>query len=232
MKKLIIFGGSKGIGRSIVETFRDRGFHCLNISRTLSAPADSNMRVDLSNIDDIDKVRTSIIEYIKDATELSVVHNAFPYSSDSALSPDLNKLNEAFNACVIWPTSINQMVVEKANCKTSILFTGSTLSEKAVPGAYSYSTLKHACAGMMKALCQDGSGNMVHTALICPGFTDTEMLREHLNRLNMNMEMITDNVIFNRLIRPDEIARFFLFAHEEPSLNGSVLHANLGQKTL
>jgi len=35
---------------------------------------------------------------------------------------------------------------------------------------------------------------------------------------------------FNRLIRPREIADLIHWAHHNPVINGSVLHANLGQK--
>jgi short-subunit dehydrogenase len=35
---------------------------------------------------------------------------------------------------------------------------------------------------MMRATCQDLMGSGVHTALVCPGFTDTEMLRAHVGQ--------------------------------------------------
>jgi NAD(P)-dependent dehydrogenase (short-subunit alcohol dehydrogenase family) len=35
---------------------------------------------------------------------------------------------------------------------------------------------------------------------------------------------------FGRLVKPEEIANVVVWAHESPVVNGSVIHANLGQK--
>ena len=32
----------------------------------------------------------------------------------------------------------------------------------------------------MRATCQDLIGSGIHAAMVCPGFTDTEMLKQHL----------------------------------------------------
>jgi len=37
---------------------------------------------------------------------------------------------------------------------------------------------------------------------------------------------------YNRLVEPQEIAQFIFWAHSNAVINGSVLHANLGQKEL
>jgi len=107
---------------------------------------------------------------------------------------------------------------------------GSTLSEKAVPGSFSYVISKHALLGMMRASCQDLMGTGIHTALICPGFTDTEMLRTHLGDNRAALQGICGMNSYNRLIEPEEIADFILWAHTNPVINGAVLHANLGQR--
>ena len=108
-----------------------------------------------------------------------------------------------------------------------ILYVGSTLSEKAVPGSFSYVVSKHAIVGMMRGTCQDLAGTGIHTACVCPGFTDTEMLREHVP--DDAMASVSAMSAFGRLIEPAEVAATLLFAAENPVLNGAVLHANLGQ---
>ena len=97
-----------------------------------------------------------------------------------------------------------------------------------MPGSYSYVISKHAIVGMMRALCQDLAGTGVHTACICPGFTDTEMLREHVPA--DAMAAVAEVSAFNRLIKPGEIAETLLFAAGNPVVNGAVIHANLGQR--
>ncbi len=80
---------------------------------------------------------------------------------------------------------------------------------------------------MMRATCQDLAGRRIHTACICPGFTDTEMLRQHVSA--DAMESVKAMSAYNRLIDPDEIAETLFWAAQNPVINGSVLHANLGQ---
>ena len=62
----------------------------------------------------------------------------------------------------------------------SIIYIGSTLSEKGVANSCSYVTSKHAVVGLMRSTTQDLVGKGIHTACICPGFTDTEMLKNHV----------------------------------------------------
>jgi NAD(P)-dependent dehydrogenase (short-subunit alcohol dehydrogenase family) len=80
---------------------------------------------------------------------------------------------------------------------------------------------------MMRATCQDLAGSGVHTACISPGFTNTEMLREHVPA--DVMPQIAAMSAFERLIEPDEIAKTLLFAAQNPVLNGATINANLGQ---
>ena len=108
-----------------------------------------------------------------------------------------------------------------------MLYVGSTLSEKAIPGKFSYVVTKHALVGMMRATCQDLAGRAIHTACICPGFTDTEMLREHVPA--EALDSVRSMSTYGRLITPDEIARTLHWAAHNPVVNGAVLHANLGQ---
>ena len=96
-----------------------------------------------------------------------------------------------------------------------------------MPNSFSYVTSKHAVIGMMRATCQDLTSTGIHTSCICPGFTDTEMLREHVP--DEFMDSIKEMSSYGRLVNPGEIADTILWASQNPVINGSVLHANLGQ---
>jgi NAD(P)-dependent dehydrogenase (short-subunit alcohol dehydrogenase family) len=110
---------------------------------------------------------------------------------------------------------------------SAVIYVGSTLGEKAVAGAASYVTSKHATIGLMRATCQDLAGRGVHTACVCPGFTDTEMLRAHVG--DEGATAVAAFSAFGRLITPEEIAETVVWAATHPVVNGAVLHANLGQ---
>jgi len=83
---------------------------------------------------------------------------------------------------------------------------------------------------MMRATCQDLAGRGIHTACVCPGFTDTEMLRAHVGEDPEILKAIASMSTFDRLVTPAEIATTIKFAADNQVLNGAVIHANLGQK--
>ena len=82
---------------------------------------------------------------------------------------------------------------------------------------------------MMRATCQDLAGTGIHTCCICPGFTDTEMLRVHIGDDQEVVNSIASASTFGRLIEPEEIANTISFAAANPVINGAVMHTNLGQ---
>jgi len=130
---------------------------------------------------------------------------------------------------VLGINTLNRALMPLMSNGSSVLYVGSTLSEKAVAGAYSYIVSKHAQLGMMRATCQDLMGRGIHTALICPGFTDTTMLRQHVGHDETVLTSLGQMNSYGRLIAPSEIGELILWAHHHPVINGSVMHGNLGQ---
>lgn len=229
-KYLIITGASSGIGLATAQLFAKNGWNIINISRRPCHINDAiNISVDLSNSDSIEQISTMIHTIIDQQQLICIIHNACSYQSDTILSIMPEKLKAAFEVNIIAPLSINKLLFPLLGPGSSIIYVGSTLSEKAVPGAASYCISKHASVGMMRASCQDLAGTNIHTVCVCPGFTDTEMLKSHLKNDIRVIKSIESKICFNRLIKPDEIADLMLFAANSPVLNGSVLHANLGQ---
>ena len=120
------------------------------------------------------------------------------------------------------------MVIPYMKKGSSILYVGSTLSEKAVPQMSSYVTTKHGMIGLMRSTCQDLFGRFIHTACVCPGATETEMLQEYVQGNAEALKMMAGTLSENRLISPKEIASTLLFCSQNSVINGSVIHANLG----
>ncbi|MBE9539444.1 MAG: SDR family oxidoreductase, partial [Proteobacteria bacterium] len=193
-------------------------------------PGVSNIACDLSSAEAINSACDVLSDVATKSDCVALVHNACQMRKDSTTACDSDGLREVLETNLIAVNSLNQRLLPNLPRSSSVLYIGSTLSEKAVPGSFSYVISKHALLGMMRASCQDLMGSGIHTALICPGFTDTEMLRTHLGNDKEVMQSIAGMNSFNRLVEPGEIAEFILWAHNNPVINGAVLHANLGQK--
>lgn len=222
---LVITGASRGIGHAIATLFKAQQWRVINLSRSACDVADLNITADFSKKNWLETVKHDMPSDLHDGP-ICLVHNAAFYAGGQAQAMDLAELEQAWQVNVLAPTTLNQWLIPSMQHASSIIYLGSTLSEKAVANAYAYVVCKHAVIGMMRATCQDLAGLPVHTACVCPGFTATEMLLEHIGD---QLAEIESRVGAKRLIECEEIADVVYHAAMSPVLNGSIIHANLGQ---
>lgn len=228
---LVITGASKGIGLATARRFLARGARVVNLSRTPCAlEGVLNLAVDLSQPGFERGVEAPLLAAVADCERLVLVHNACMLELDSADAGPPEVLRRSLEVQLVAPAVLNRLLISRMRPGSSVLYVGSTLSEKAVPGVFSYVVAKHALVGMMRATCQDLLGRGIHTVCICPGVTDTETLRKRVAGDEAVLEALRSMTGEGRLIEPEEIAQVLAFAADHPVLNGSVLHANLGQK--
>ena len=233
MKVAIITGASVGIGSATAQAFLEEGFTVLSLARR-ACPVQgvTSLTCDLADEASINSTADKLEQALKGSVQVALVHNASQMRKDRVDDCNSESLGQVMSTNVIAINSLNQRLLPIMPSSSSVLYVGSTLSEKAVPGSFSYVVSKHAQLGMMRATCQDLMGRGIHTAMICPGFTDTEMLRTHLGNDPEVEAAVSGMNSFNRLIAPDEIAELIRWAHHNPVINGAVLHANLGQKEI
>ena len=231
MDTAIITGASVGIGRATAQAFLEQGYRVYNLSRR-QCPLEQveNIACDLSSDAAISASCEQLEPAVSQSSSVALVHNASQMLKDSAGDCDSEQLRRVLETNVVAINSLNRLLLPQMPSSSSVIYVGSTLSEKAVPGSFSYVVSKHAQLGIMRSTCQDLMGRGIHTALVCPGFTDTEMLRTHLGEDPDVAAAIAGMNSFNRLIEPQEIAELIHWAHHNPVINGAVLHANLGQK--
>ena len=228
MPCLVITGASSGIGLATARVFIESGYAVINLSRSAcDVDGVTNIACDLADPNFLPAIETTLLAGIAEAETLCLVHNAARLAHDCVAEVSPEELRSVYEINLIAPAVLNRILLPSMSPGSSILYVGSTLGEKAVPGSFSYVTSKHAAIGMMRATCQDLAGSGVHTACINPGFTDTEMLRDHIPA--DVMPEIAQMSAYGRLIEPSEIARTLLFAAQTPVINGSVMNANLGQ---
>lgn len=228
----ILTGASSGIGAAAAQQFMDRGDTVINISRR-DCPVDGveTIGTDLGDAESLSSTCAVLAQRLGTHPDVPVclVHNASLMLKDRCDVTSDEDLERVLAVNVVGINAINRTLLPQMPRGSSVLYVGSTLSEKAVAGAFSYVVSKHAQLGMMRATCQDLMGRGIHTALICPGFTDTTMLRQHVGNDESVLADLGAMNSFGRLVAPDEIADLILWAHQHPVVNGAVLHGNLGQ---
>lgn len=226
----IITGASSGIGKTTAEYFLNKHWRVINISRRNCPISDViNINLDLALLSTLPNHKNLFLQHLNTTQKICLVHNAAMFHKDSIQDLTAETMQQVFSTNVIAPLILNQLLLPKMDRGSSIIFVGSTLSTKAVANTASYVTTKHALLGLMRATCQDLATPNIHTCCVCPGFTATEMLQQHLQQHSEVYENIRNRVHAHRLIEPQEIAELIYFCAEHPVINGATIHANLGQ---
>lgn len=227
--QVLITGASTGIGRATAQRFVDRQARVFGLSRRrCPIAAVRSVPIDLLSDDWLQQLDATLGDELTRNRPTIVVHNAALLDSDSVETATAEQLRRTLELNVVVPLQLSQWALSYCGPGSAFVFVGSTLSEKAVANTLSYVTSKHAVLGLMRAVTQDLVGRDVHSVAVCPGFTDTEMLRDRIPDADILQQLGAANG-FGRLIDADEIAATIEFCATHPVLNGAVIHANLGQ---
>ncbi len=229
-KVLVITGASKGIGLATAKHFLSEDYRVINLSRS-PCPLKGvvNFCVDLLSHTWCAENSVALLTQIEGAEQIVLVHNAAMMTKETVNDISADTLRKVLQLNVVAPAELNSLLIPHMNEGSSIAYISSTLGRKAVANTHAYVISKHAVIGQMRATCQDLAGTMIHTAAICPGFTETEMLSEHLGANPDVYDQITATIAHRRLAQPSEIAETIWFVSQTPVINGTVLDANLGQ---
>ena len=228
-KFLIITGGSSGIGFATAKLFQENNYSIINLSRSkIDLDNAIHIDIDLSTPNWQESLESNFKDLLSSSDQICLIHNASKMQSDTVESFNDDNLREVIEVNLVGPSILNKITIPFMNKGSSILYVGSTLSEKAVPHMSSYVMTKHGMIGLMRSTCQDLFGRFIHTACICPGATETEMLVEYVQGNQEALKVMASTLSENRLITSEEIAKTLFFCANNSVLNGSVIHANLG----
>ena len=228
-KFLIITGGSSGIGFATAKLFQENNYSIINLSRSkIDLDNAIHIDIDLSTPNWQESLESNFKDLLSSSDQICLIHNASKMQSDTVESFNDDNLREVIEVNLVGPSILNKLTIPFMKKRSSILYVGSTLSEKAVPHMSSYVMTKHGMIGLMRSTCQDLFGRFIHTACICPGATETEMLVEYVQGNQEALKIMASTLSENRLITSEEIAKTLFFCANNSVVNGSVIHANLG----
>lgn len=198
MRKVLITGGSRGIGKAIAEKFQECGYEVI-------APT----RKELDLTDGI-----SIQRYVKLHKDI-----CFDVIVNNAGCNDIHEIEEITDEEIESMMQVNLIApikllrgltgaMKKAHYGR-IVNIGSIWAVVSKPGRCVYSATKNGIHGVTNTLAIELAQHNILVNTVCPGFTLTELTSQ--NNTPEEIENISKTIPMKRMAKPEEIAEVVYF---------------------
>ncbi len=231
-KVVLVTGGTRGIGKSIVEKFLEAGANVLATGTNLEKIDNLNknnknsfLRYLQLDLNDLGSVKDFIESMLKSENIHILVNNAGINIVADAIDINNDEFEKIQRINTYGPYMLAQALGKKMilNKWGRIINIASIWSIVSKSGRLSYSTSKMALLGITKTLSIEWAKYNVLVNSVSPGFTLTE-LTESTNSKH-ELKIIKKKIPQNRMARPDEIANTVLFLASE--LNSYTVGQNI-----
>lgn len=224
--RVIVTGGSRGIGFSIAEAMAVAGAQVALVSRTASQveaasaaiPGSAGFAFDVSDFDSLPNL-VDQVEAQFEGNVTTVVHAAGIQSRQKAEDFDLNEWRRVIDVNLVAPFALSQVLGQRQleqNVEGQHIFIGSLTSFISIPEISAYTASKSGIHGVVRSLSTEWSKSGIRVNGIAPGyirtelteavFTDPERAQTNLNRIPMG-----------RFGEPSDIANVAVFLASEQS---------------
>ena len=231
--KVLIFGGSGGIGKNLAESLCSKHeVICTYFNQAIDIKNNNYgmLNLDLRN-------QTELISFLEKNGEFDVIINAAGISRGERLGQIKQEtIAEVLNVNLISPTLIANWYVPKMleSGFGRFIFIGSIIGQSGGVGLTSYSASKSGLSGVLKSinlelqLYKNNYPNSdVTVNMISPGYVETAMTKAISPKIK---EILKTKSIIKRFLEPSEITRLieFLISEDSRGISGADFSINGG----
>ncbi|WP_400078378.1 SDR family NAD(P)-dependent oxidoreductase [Winogradskyella sp. R77965] len=222
MSRLIVIGGSRGIGNAIVTSLLSSYDEVVNISRTEPEQIQSNLKH--YNCD----VLNDELPDIESADGLVYCPGSINLKPINRLSVDDFKADFDINVLGAVKTVQKYLPALKKGNKPSIVFFSTVAAKLGMPFHASVAASKSAVEGLTKSLGAELAPT-IRVNAIAPTVTDTELASKLLRNERMIQNM-NDRHPLKKYLQPQEVADMaaFLLSEKAASLSGQIFEMDCG----
>ena len=221
MKKILVIGGSKGIGKAIVASLLEEN-KVINISRT--EPTENHQNLTHYSCD----VLVDELPEIEGLDTLIYCPGSINLKPISRLK--LEDFRQDFEINVIGAVKAIQqyLPILKKGTNPSILLFSTVAAKLGMPYHASVAAAKSGVEGLVKSLGAE-LAPIIRVNGIAPTVTDTELASKLLRNERM-IESITERHPLKRFLNPEEVADMatFLISNKAKSISGQIFEMDCG----
>lgn len=242
-KNAIVTGGSRGIGKRIVEVFANHG---ANVAFTYNSSADSAKQIEeelsgkgvkikafQSNASDFEQAQKLVAAVLEEFSSIDILVNNAGITRDNLLmrmkEEDFDSVIDVNLKSVFNMTKAVQRTLLKQR-GGSIINMASVVGIKGNAGQSNYAASKAGIIGFSKSMALELGSRNIRTNVVAPGFIETEMTAQLDEK---TVEGWRNNIPLKRGGKPQDVADTCVFLASDLSsyITGQVINVDGGMLT-
>ncbi len=234
-----VTGGGRGIGRAVAAALAHGGAAVTVIGRTEAGEAAGCGVADVTDVIEV-KRQVTAAEAARGPIAI-LINNAGSAESGPFIKADPSVFRTMWNVHLMGAVYATQAVLpgmlERGFGR--IVNVASTAGLKGYAYVSAYCAAKHALVGLTRALAAETATRGVTVNAVCPGYTDTDLLRDNIKRVaaktgRAQADVLAEyerDTLIGRLIRPEEVAAavVYLCSPEAAAVTGTTLAITGGE---
>jgi NAD(P)-dependent dehydrogenase (short-subunit alcohol dehydrogenase family) len=218
----LVTGGGRGIGRAIAASLVQAGATVTIVGRSPASLEEAILQGDahaaaVADVTDVQAVQRAVLEAVDRHGPVDLmIANAGAAASAPFMRTGPDVFRQMLEVNLLGVTNIAQAVLDSMTERGfgRIVAVASTAGLKGYPYVSAYCAAKHAVIGFVRALALETAKTGVTINAVCPGFTDTDLVSESLDRIMVKTNRSRDEALGElvkhnpqgRLIDPSEVA--------------------------
>jgi NAD(P)-dependent dehydrogenase (short-subunit alcohol dehydrogenase family) len=228
---VLITGATRGIGKALVQKFKENGWKIAGCARTLPTPGqeissqprflemDSSELLFQCDVSRSQDVKNGIQWVIEKYRKIDVLINNAGLAGTNPMDPNTSDelwhqiLNTNLSGTYYFCKYVAPYLQDHSS---RIINIASILALTGVPDQIAYCSAKHGVIGLTRSLSQYLAPRRIPVNAVCPGWVKTQMAQERMKEIGITESNLKTDVPLGRWIEPSEVADFVYYLGTSP----------------